>query len=1107
MESPEHSSSCVDEDVEAPLKANEEDPPPRKGSSKEKGRKRTKTGCLSKYNPAESCIVEQRSTDSLFLFIACRKRRIKCGEERPTCYNCNKSKRQCEGYTQRILFKSPLNSYRPSLSSSTHTSQSGNNQNQTSARRGASFQDAAPAQSAAPIAPKRTGSFGPSLTTLNTGRTPSVPPASSPGVENRQFAFQTCIIPSTVTNSRRPAPSIDNRSDTVDRSHVPEPRRNIARPERVTHYDFNALVRQESPIDLRRGSMQSSPQDWSAGASSASSYTPNSERQFPPPAAFFGTFPATAERGPARTASSNSSNPRHSQSPVTTVSPQVRPEPQGPASLEGRAGYDALPTPTYEGASLHQVRSSSNSNNGHPGALPYQHNQIIDDDDDPFDVTDDEDMLMEEYSSAGDWQGNSQNDHLRSNDLGLMVAHRAGHQTHDTNPRSFTSSMDHQNMLATYTPSPQSSPLNDSKMAAVFCHFVNVTGPCISMFERHPANSSLIFQGRPILQSQQHIWTYTFPTLALSNPALLHAMLALACLHIAKLQNRPITASLKHYAIGLRRVAKCVSLPSKRGQPATLAAALLLAFYECWSADHQKWSNHVLGARQLVREIDFSGMTRYIKSKKIQKRQEERMRYYHQAQQQGMGHNFYDDRVQFQAYVDDVDENIVGMIMGKEVAYDTYGSVIDDGANGQDTRAYSEKDLEIYETQRDLFWWYCKQDAYQSILGGGRLFMEYGLWSHCPPRAPLGRLNAIYGTFDHVILLMGRLADFASKDLKRKRLAMKANGGWRPPVDPNQPGPSQVHQGPPPQHPQMPRGPPQMPSFSGMVPDVHEAQLPMGFEHPRNDSPKSTDSSDLDLEQQRLEAEEEWHDIHNAFQILRDHFGEDFQPLGPDFQAPIQTPFGTALQYRTYGIAGVWMNYYMALIACYRAHPSMPPAATMAAGIAARQTAFFANELGRIAAGISPDCNLAAEVNPGVGAAIMESSTLPIPHQRAWTITRLRDIARLTGWQTALAIATGCETFWVKAAELGKGPPYTRTREERITPDIWNSGKRVHRIEWDNRGKEGGREIGGGMGEGNGGMGREGRLVVSGSDRVHYALGVLGLEEDFERLDLDNDAT
>jgi hypothetical protein len=54
-------------------------------ASNAKARKRTKTGCLT-----------------------CRKRRIKCGEERPTCANCIKSKRQCEGYNQRVVFKPPI---------------------------------------------------------------------------------------------------------------------------------------------------------------------------------------------------------------------------------------------------------------------------------------------------------------------------------------------------------------------------------------------------------------------------------------------------------------------------------------------------------------------------------------------------------------------------------------------------------------------------------------------------------------------------------------------------------------------------------------------------------------------------------------------------------------------------------------------------------------------------------------------------------------------------------------------------------------------------------------------------------------------------------------
>lgn len=187
-------------------------------------------------------------------------------------------------------------------------------------------------------------------------------------------------------------------------------------------------------------------------------------------------------------------------------------------------------------------------------------------------------------------------------------------------------------------------------------------------------------------------------------------MLAVASLGIAKLQNGPITASLKHYAIGLRRVSKNVSNTNRRKDPSTLAAAMLLAFYEVWSADHQKWSNHLLGAKHLVREIDFAGMTRYIRRRRRQMRE---------TRTQG-AHPGFQNMSRFLADVDEVDENIVGMLMGRKVRYDQYGHIFDDG-EFEETKHYTEKDLETYETQRDLFWWYGKQDVYQSILGGGKL--------------------------------------------------------------------------------------------------------------------------------------------------------------------------------------------------------------------------------------------------------------------------------------------------------------------------------------------------------------------------------------------------
>src|SRR2546421_5383382 len=65
-------------------------------------RKRTKTGCLSQSPMTLWALVA--TTDGK---TACRKRRIKCGEERPVCANCTKSKRNCEGYNHRVIFKHP----------------------------------------------------------------------------------------------------------------------------------------------------------------------------------------------------------------------------------------------------------------------------------------------------------------------------------------------------------------------------------------------------------------------------------------------------------------------------------------------------------------------------------------------------------------------------------------------------------------------------------------------------------------------------------------------------------------------------------------------------------------------------------------------------------------------------------------------------------------------------------------------------------------------------------------------------------------------------------------------------------------------------------------
>ena len=97
---------------------------------------------------------------------------------------------------------------------------------------------------------------------------------------------------------------------------------------------------------------------------------------------------------------------------------------------------------------------------------------------------------------------------LASNDLGVLVAKRL-HTPFDmygTQVRSFHTFAD-DNILATYTPSSTNSPLNDAQTAAIFWYFVNVTGPSMSLYERHPFDPSPMFQGEPVPKTKQHIWT------------------------------------------------------------------------------------------------------------------------------------------------------------------------------------------------------------------------------------------------------------------------------------------------------------------------------------------------------------------------------------------------------------------------------------------------------------------------------------------------------------------------------------------------------------------------------------------------------------------------
>jgi hypothetical protein len=281
---------------------------------------------------------------------------------------------------------------------------------------------------------------------------------------------------------------------------------------------------------------------------------------------------------------------------------------------------------------------------------------------------------------------------------------------------------------------------------------------------------------------------------------------------------------------------------------------------------------------------------------------------------------------------------------------------------------------------------------------------------------------------------------------------IRANGGqWIPP--PEMGGPPRGHRGPPPgmppqgMPPQSPYGPPPqrpnletmqfgmipLPSRAPQYPRAFQSNLPPHERTPNHGIPEPLSPSE-DLDAFYSEAEAEWAEIAQAFTVLQESLGAEYQPLGIDYMTPASsTPFGPAIYYRTYSIATLQMLYNMAMLVLHRCHPSMPPIAMMATNIQKRKTHPYAINIARIVAGLVPT-DTSSQINPALGASLIEA-TMPMffaavqydqDDQRDWIVRKLREINRLTGWATASRILLGCQRAWEKAAEMRAGPAYVR---------------------------------------------------------------------------------
>ncbi|KAJ5914316.1 hypothetical protein N7504_003199 [Penicillium tannophilum] len=995
-------------------------------------KKRTKTGCLT-----------------------CRKRRIKCGEEKPTCANCVKSKRSCEGYAQRVVFKNPLGILGPY-----GPPQVQDEQMQQQNIRVPLYSDftSLPPQQAAAAAQH---------------------PMLAPRLDAHMLSGYQYPAPSAAVAER----AQQGLQQTVDPPQFYYPALPVQMPQQWPDHSAGQVGQETTPsASLNYVQYQSQP----IGLSNLNAQYSPVNPQLPQPITDWASI----------------TNQDYARNPA-------------PQSFQ--------PTSTayhYPPSTEHPLQPTT------PGQyFPPSQAQIVyveDEAEDYYDVESDEEAEDQTQTEG-------------FNQLSLIMA-SANHD--DRRMRSFTTHLNEPNILSSYHPTLGSSPLNNPKTARIFAHFIHSTAPTLSIFERHATDSSINL-GSTIPPAQQGLWTYTLALKALEHPALLQAMLAVGSLHIAYLQQAPTTVSLKHYHYALKRLGRAVGLPGRRKQIGTMAATQLLAYYEVMSADHSKWNSHVAGSAQLIREINFADIARDLRAHRRRVNEQRAqmgwsntsMQYYHPYGSESSEDDPFSEKENA------IDQGLISSIMGQVVNYDEFGHI--EGHYQYPRKHFSRKDIESFRIQCDLYWWFTKQDVFLGLISGEKTFTPQYLRSQCPPRAAVGRIDAVYGSADHLWLLLGRISDFGERDRRRKLKNSRASGvAWRPgqelfrfmgrfaggsgppggsrppgpPGPPRPPGTSRTAficpgapsessqesppaQGPPPG----PPGPPGGPPMYGMVPPRPPAQVPTAFVHDRRGQPTTPEQEDHSEEATYAEAELEWEEILVAMDIYVQALGRDFQPLPADVTTVIDSPFGPALQYRTHTIAVVWAMYYAGRILLHRLHPCLPPAMMMAAGVAAPTTTDWAQMIGRITAGIyyPQRYNLqAGSLSPTLGSSLTEM-TLPIffagvqyvDHaQRVWIIAKLKDISRLTGWKTSDAIAGGCESSWIIAAKHGRGPPYERSvmsererhRDDPDAPPQYVVDREAEEAYSDDR-----------------------RFVtVRPPDRAFLAMGLLSLEGDLQNLEL-----
>lgn len=121
-------------------------------------------------------------------------------------------------------------------------------------------------------------------------------------------------------------------------------------------------------------------------------------------------------------------------------------------------------------------------------------------------------------------------------------------------------------------------------------------------------------------------------------------------------------------------------------------------------ADHKNWCKHLNGAGILLREIPLREQARRCLPRRRQIEHDRSL----------------NDPTFLPKDQENLDYGLLRTITGRQIRPEDYG-LGNDAAEMLKPLDVSQQEIDKFEILADLFWWFCKMDVYQSVLGGTKL--------------------------------------------------------------------------------------------------------------------------------------------------------------------------------------------------------------------------------------------------------------------------------------------------------------------------------------------------------------------------------------------------